>query len=183
VISFCGCQAAFALEGNHSCATRGHKNSRVHSRGSEGGLSNDQRDFSLIRSLARSLPASQNAGLDEHEPAGLLASRSSYSASLTILADSGVMAFRRSLQRRYRAGFTPASLFSPSRGVGHWFTLRHTANCMAIQRTAPLIDFCDKWSQLNFCNYCLRKGFGLWLANGDSGAEDGEKRASSRGQG
>lgn len=30
------------------------------------------------------------------------------------------MAFRRSLQRRYRTGLTPVSLFSPNRGSGHW---------------------------------------------------------------
>jgi len=40
--------------------------------------------FSLIRSMARPLPASRNAGLDERKQAGLLAPRSSYSASLTI---------------------------------------------------------------------------------------------------
>src|SRR6185369_5734153 len=49
-----------------------------HSRGSEGGLKNNKLDFSLILSMARQLPASHNAGLDEREQAGLLASRSSY---------------------------------------------------------------------------------------------------------
>jgi hypothetical protein len=61
--------------------TRGHKKSRDHSRGSEGGQTT--LDFSPIRFLAKPLPASHDAGLDEREQAGLLTSRSSYSASLT----------------------------------------------------------------------------------------------------
>lgn len=38
---------------------------------------------SLIRSMARPLPASHDAGLDERKQAGLLAPRSSYFAGLT----------------------------------------------------------------------------------------------------
>jgi hypothetical protein len=40
-------------------------------------------DFSLILSLARQLPASPDAGLDEREQAGLLAPRSFYWLRLT----------------------------------------------------------------------------------------------------
>jgi hypothetical protein len=80
-------------------------------------------DFSPIRFLAKPLPASSDAGLDEREQAGLLTSRSSYFASLTIREDSDLLAFRSSLQRRYRAGFTPASLFSSNHGLRHSFTL------------------------------------------------------------
>jgi len=40
-------------------------------------------DFSPIRFLAKPLPSSPDAGLDEREQAGLLTSRSSYFASLT----------------------------------------------------------------------------------------------------
>ena len=72
--------------------------------------------------MARPRPASHDAGLDEREQAGLLASRSFYSAGLTIPSDSGVLAFRRSLQRRYHAGFSPASLFFLNRDSGHLFT-------------------------------------------------------------
>jgi len=57
------------------------KNSRNHPRGSEGGLT--ALDFSPIRFLAKPLPASHDAGLDERGQAGLLTPRSAYSANLT----------------------------------------------------------------------------------------------------
>jgi len=69
----------------------GHKKSRNHSRGSEGGLQTDPKKLvsSLIRSMARPLPTPYGAGLDESEKAGLLTSRSFYFAGLTEENPSG----------------------------------------------------------------------------------------------
>ena len=89
VISSGGCRAAVIYRGKSLAGRTGsfvHKKSRVHSRGSEDGLKSlgeERLDFSLIRPMARPSPASHDAGLDECEQAGLLASRSFYSAGLT----------------------------------------------------------------------------------------------------
>jgi hypothetical protein len=96
--------------------------------------------FSLIRSLARSLPTSRNAGLDEHEQAGLLTSRSSYQLRLT--AKKNAVAHEAFVTRYSGAtvrDLHPASLFSPNRGLKHLPNLT-TTNCVVTQRTAPLVD-------------------------------------------
>ena len=51
--------------------------------------------------------------------------------------------FRRSLQRRYRSGFTPDSLFFPNRGLGHFLQPNHyilgsgVKNCTRCRNRAP----------------------------------------------
>lgn len=59
---------------------------------------------------------------DESEKAGLLTPRSPYLPTLPVFSYSGFKGFRHSLQRRYRTGFTPVSLFSPDLNQGHFFT-------------------------------------------------------------
>src|SRR5476649_1238930 len=92
------------------------------------GRSDDRhrRDSTPILSVARQSPGPHSPGLDERKKAGLLTSGSSYSFRLTArLRAVASWNFRRPLQRRYRTGFTPVSLFSPAfvRGtfsrVGH----------------------------------------------------------------
>src|ERR1043165_788308 len=97
------------------------KKSRNHSRGSEGG-----------RKQARLFPSSgfwRNRCL-HHKTQDLMSvnkqvfwlrGRSTPSA-LPIAKISGLMTFRRSLQRRYRMGFAPTSLFSPAVA---WGTCSH----------------------------------------------------------
>ena len=78
--------SAFDGEGNRSCAAHGGtKNPASTHEGVKAGLrpESNKHVSSLIRSMARPLPASHDAGLDEREQAGLLAPRSSYSAGLT----------------------------------------------------------------------------------------------------
>ena len=90
--SLCELQLAAArpplfTEGNHPRAGReilGTKNPASTHEGVKAGSNRLKKlDFSLIRSMARPLPASHDAGLDESKQAGLLASRSFYSAGLT----------------------------------------------------------------------------------------------------
>ena len=71
-------------------------------------------DSTPILSVARQSPGPHSPGLDERKKAGLLTSGSSYSLRLTArLRAVASWNFRRPLQRRYRTGFTPVSLFSP----------------------------------------------------------------------
>src|SRR5277367_744984 len=71
-------------------------------------------DSTPILSVARQSPGPHGPGLDERKKAGLLTSGSSYSLRLTArLRAVASWSFRRPLQRRYRTGFTPVSLFSP----------------------------------------------------------------------
>ena len=73
-----------------------------------------RRDSTPILSLARQLPGLHGPGLDERKKAGLLTSGSSYSLRLTARFRAvASWSFRRPLQRRYRTGFSPVSLFSP----------------------------------------------------------------------
>ena len=73
-----------------------------------------RRDSTPILSLARQSPGPHGPGLDERKKAGLLTSGSSYWLRLTArLRAVASWSFRRPLQRRYRTGFTPVSLFSP----------------------------------------------------------------------
>ena len=72
-----------------------------------------RRDSTPILSVARQSPGPHSPGLDERKKAGLLTSGSSYSLRLTArLRAVASWSFRRPLQRRYRTGFTPVSLFS-----------------------------------------------------------------------
>jgi len=72
-------------------------------------------DSTPILSVARQSPGPHSPGLDERKKAGLLTSGSSYSLRLTArLRAVASWSFRRPLQRRYRTGFTPVSLFSPA---------------------------------------------------------------------
>jgi len=74
-----------------------------------------RRDSTPILSVARQSPGPHSPGLDERKKAGLLTSGSSYSLRLTArLRAVASWSFRRPLQRRYRTGFTPVSLFSPA---------------------------------------------------------------------
>jgi len=74
-----------------------------------------RRDSTPILSVARQSPGPHSPGLDERKKAGLLTSGSSYSFRLTArLRAVTSWNFRRPLQRRYRTGFTPVSLFSPA---------------------------------------------------------------------
>jgi len=74
-----------------------------------------RRDSTPILSVARQSPGPHGPGLDERKKAGLLTSGSSYSLRLTArLRAVASWNFRRPLQRRYRTGFTPVSLFSPA---------------------------------------------------------------------
>ena len=81
------------------------------------GRSNNRhrRDSTPILSVARQSPGPHSPGLDERKKAGLLTSGSSYSFRLTARPRAvASWNFRRPLQRRYRTGFTPVSLFSPA---------------------------------------------------------------------
>ena len=74
-----------------------------------------RRDSTPILSVARQSPGPHSPGLDERKKAGLLTSGSSYSLRLTARPRAvASWNFRRPLQRRYRTGFTPVSLFSPA---------------------------------------------------------------------
>jgi hypothetical protein len=98
-------------------------------------------DVSLILSLAKQLPAPHDAGLDEHEQAGLLTSRSSYQLRLTAskmqwhLKPSSLVtaALPCGIHTRFPILFKP------------WFeALAHLAThhmLCRIQRTIHLIDF------------------------------------------
>ena len=78
-------------------------------------------DSTPILSVARQSPGPQGPGLDERKKAGLLTSGSSYSSRLTARPRAvASWNFRRPLQRRYRTGFTPVSLFSPGIRPGHF---------------------------------------------------------------
>ncbi len=80
-----------------------------------------RRDSTPILSVARQSPGPHSPGLDERKKAGLLTSGSSYSLRLTArLRAVASWSFRRPLQRRYRTGFTPVSLFSPDFYPGHF---------------------------------------------------------------
>lgn len=68
-----------------------------------------------------SLMSTCSKGLDEDEKAGLLTSRSSYLPYLPAFSCSGIKGVRLSLQRRYRTGFTPVSLFSLDLDQEHFF--------------------------------------------------------------
>jgi len=83
---------------------------RDHSRGSEGGLT--KLDFSLILSLARQLPASHDAGLDEREQQVFWLRGRPTSFALPLKKAVAREAFVTRYKRRYRARFTPAS-YSP----------------------------------------------------------------------
>jgi len=66
--------------------------------------------------------------------AGLLTSGSSYSFRLTArLRAVASWSFRRPLQRRYRAGFSPASLFSPASGRGTFLRMWSRAKRDAVK--------------------------------------------------
>jgi len=85
------------------------------------GPARHRRDSTPILSVARQSPGPHSPGLDERKKAGLLTSGSSYSLRLTArLRAVASWSFRRPLQRRYRTGFTPVSLFSPADGPGHF---------------------------------------------------------------
>ena len=78
-----------------------------------------RRDSTPILSVARQSPGPHSPGLDERKKAGLLTSGSSYLLRLTArLRAVASWSFRRPLQRRYRTGFSPVSLFSPVFGRG-----------------------------------------------------------------
>ena len=80
-----------------------------------------RRDSTPILSVARQSPGPHSPGLDERKKAGLLTSGSSYSFRLTARPRAvASWNFRRPLQRRYRTGFTPVSLFSSHRGGRHF---------------------------------------------------------------
>jgi hypothetical protein len=80
-----------------------------------------RRDSTPILSVARQSPGPHSPGLDERKKAGLLTSGSSYSFRLTArLRAVASWNFRRPLQRRYRTGFTPVSLFSSRLGGRHF---------------------------------------------------------------
>ncbi len=81
----------------------------------DGPTDRHRRDSTPILSVARQSPGPHSPGLDERKKAGLLTSGSSYSLRLTArLRAVASWSFRRPLQRRYRTGFTPVSLFSPA---------------------------------------------------------------------
>src|SRR5579863_1174845 len=83
MISLCGCHTAITVEGDHPCAIPGHENTRVHSRGSEGGLENGTARLFPHPVLGGTVARAPDAGLDERKQAGLLAPRSSYPLRLT----------------------------------------------------------------------------------------------------
>jgi hypothetical protein len=111
------------------------------------GYKNNKLDFSLILSLARQLPASQNAGLDEREKAGLLASRSSYWLRLTASKMQWLVKRSSLVTAALPRGIYTRFPILPSRGMGHSFTWQHTTYRVAGQRTTLLIDFKRQWSQ------------------------------------
>ena len=81
-----------------------------------------RRDSTPILSLARQSPGPHGPGLDERKKAGLLTSGSSYWLRLAALIAQWLhWSFRRPLQRRYRTGFSPVSLFSPGSLSGGTF--------------------------------------------------------------
>src|SRR5258708_523037 len=85
-----------------------------------------RRDSTPILSVARQSPGPHSPGLDERKKAGLLTSGSSYSLRLTArLRAVASWNFRRPLQRRYRTGFTPVSLFSPAFVRGTFLRVGH----------------------------------------------------------
>ena len=87
----------------------------------DGPTNRRRRDSTPILSVARQSPGPHSPGLDERKKAGLLTSGSSYSLRLTArFRTVASWSFRRPLQRRYRTGFTPVSLFS-SRHCGRHF--------------------------------------------------------------
>ena len=104
---------------------RGHKKAfdlpQGRRRRQDGTDKKHRRDSTPILSVARQSPGPHSPGLDERKKAGLLTSGSSYSLRLTArLRAVASWSFRRPLQRRYRTGFTPVSLFS-SRHCGRHF--------------------------------------------------------------
>jgi len=73
-----------SIGGNSTRGGRGHEKSRIHSRGSEGGLEFNRSSSTFPSSCRwRDRRPITRSGLDEHEQAGLLASRSSYWLRLT----------------------------------------------------------------------------------------------------
>ncbi len=90
--------------------------------------------------LARQAHGPQNPGLDEHEKAGLLTWRHSTASPYHALAQ-WLMRPSHSLQRRYRTGFTPVSLFSSDRSRRHFLHVSTTTCGVFFQRTTLLIGF------------------------------------------
>jgi hypothetical protein len=82
--------------------------------------------------MARQSPGPHGPGLDERKKAGLLTSGSSYSLRLTARPRAvASWSFRRPLQRRYRTGFTPVSLFSPVWFRGTFLRVGHARKRLA----------------------------------------------------
>ena len=98
------------------------------------GRSNNRhrRDSTPILSVARQSPGPHSPGLDERKKAGLLTSGSSYLLRLTArFRTVASWSFRRPLQRRYRTGFTPVSLFSLVFNRGTFLRIGHADEHMA----------------------------------------------------
>src|SRR5476651_1169729 len=120
-------KAALFLEAEE----RRHKKAFVLPQGGEetkAGRSDNRhrRDSTPILSVARQSPGPHGPGLDERKKAGLLTSGSSYSLRLTVrFRTVASWNFRRPLQRRYRTGFTPVSLFSPAFVRGTFLRVGH----------------------------------------------------------
>jgi hypothetical protein len=96
-----------------------------------------------IRLLAQPTPGSLESGGDEGKQAGLLTSRSSASPPSRRLPQGSQpvvsRGFCRSLQRRNRAGFSPASRFSFGLGAQGTCLPDATTNSGCHQRPAPCV--------------------------------------------